>query len=1311
MMYEKILEDAQEIKRRLSALGENVNEDAICELLQSCGPNYELEHIINMITENWNPDRQNDLDETGTSITDISSIIDKSEIHGNDKISNLEDFIQEYAETSDASSDYDDRDDYYTATNWDDISVVDTVTRSISSPLEPCDTSSSNHNSEAIAVPPEVEFLEENNNDPNNNLDSVQILQELQNNSPDVYDRRDSSIESCVGFTGKPESPKPGCSKDSHDTFIPHKYSKLHSEAEQINVLLPRFKHDVIYETLRYNCNAKNRIELTLWDLLPDRRPKPQIPSKRKLVDDVYHTDHKKNLAEIPEDDVEITFIQSMEKPHSTCKKHSHTKKHVTDVILVENDTISDASQQSVVPFTKAKLNKIDKSDNNIDTCSVSDKNKLYESTTIMEEPLSPACKKDPHTKKHQTDILVENGMITDASQQGVVPTTKVKLSKTDKSGDNIDTCSVSDKEELDESTIKEKLLPKVDIKNEELQCMVTEDLQVILQKERAGETIQHNYFTAVPLLRPSKLTYISNHKYIPLRPSLVPTPILSPPKFKIPKDRKPISTRLMMVPIQNPGKSAVLKQNTEEDVSLDTPANRRNNQTSDVNIAQSRSFVDLTQENITNSQDKTVLNVKTENTKLSKNNPSHSLQPNSTKNIPILNTIKDVNSSKSEVKDLEPERRDNNTPQVMPSTSKEVNTSATKQLEMLGSLQQSDGKQSQTLLNKTTEWIVPSNSANDLVTIHYISTNTLPRQASTSDFVVENVQQEAGCTIRKEQKNSENNTSDKKVTLSQGALKIYFKLIPMFPCVDTKFIRQLCHEYVKDEDLLTDETVILQALIDYLLNHSQEHPNLKKPEPLPEPDNLDVNEQYVNLLEIFPKADPTYLRGVAEQMYDKPDMIKQFVQSKLENPDYPTREQYLAKKKITEQQKQYTTGFQVTQFLEIFPDPFSYFEDDKRECRFDIHAVDFLKHHFNKIRVNTLLNIYAQYKHNLTLTAKTLETLNPDMKTKRIYPLVQSENIPVLQECAFIQHKAELRAYLNELKEDEEKEFNELKAKNELLECQCCYDNECMPSKCSTCEDGHIFCNSCIAKCTDVKLAEGETHIHCLIDCGSEFHLSVLQYVLPPTKFSILLQKRQEAEVMAAGLEGLVSCPFCHFASIPPQEDKIFKCFNPDCMKESCRLCKEINHLPLKCNETKSDAARLYLEEKMSEALIRKCYRCARTFFKEEGCNKMTCLCGAQMCYICDKPISNYGHFKGQGSMASNLCPLWSDDRRMNAEAVIHVCKETMKQIKEKNPEVEINADALLPKLPPKIRGPHDDIAHANVLPAHANRVARHIP
>ena len=38
--------------------------------------------------------------------------------------------------------------------------------------------------------------------------------------------------------------------------------------------------------------------------------------------------------------------------------------------------------------------------------------------------------------------------------------------------------------------------------------------------------------------------------------------------------------------------------------------------------------------------------------------------------------------------------------------------------------------------------------------------------------------------------------------------------------------------------------------------------------------------------------------------------------------------------------------------------------------------------------------------------------------------------------------------------------------------------------------------------------------------------------------------------------------------------------------------------------------------------------------FFKEEGCNKMTCACGAKMCYICKAKIVDYKHFYGQVKM-----------------------------------------------------------------------------
>lgn len=56
------------------------------------------------------------------------------------------------------------------------------------------------------------------------------------------------------------------------------------------------------------------------------------------------------------------------------------------------------------------------------------------------------------------------------------------------------------------------------------------------------------------------------------------------------------------------------------------------------------------------------------------------------------------------------------------------------------------------------------------------------------------------------------------------------------------------------------------------------------------------------------------------------------------------------------------------------------------------------------------------------------VENTSPNMKTRRLHPWIQTDDIPLLQECAFIQHKAEITNYMNELKRKEQEEFNQLK-------------------------------------------------------------------------------------------------------------------------------------------------------------------------------------------------------------------------------------------------------------------------------------------
>ena len=157
---------------------------------------------------------------------------------------------------------------------------------------------------------------------------------------------------------------------------------------------------------------------------------------------------------------------------------------------------------------------------------------------------------------------------------------------------------------------------------------------------------------------------------------------------------------------------------------------------------------------------------------------------------------------------------------------------------------------------------------------------------------------------------------------------------------------------------------------------------------------------------------------------------------------------------------------------------------------------------------------------------------------------------------------------------------------------------------------------------------------------------------------FSKLLQKVQEEEVRMADIPNLVTCPFCSFAKVIDDNNvRVFQCENPECLRESCRLlfflrvsvtavsvylsiscrndfrlCREPSHIPLRCNEVERQgetSMRAYIENKMSEAMLRQCHKCKKRFYKTEGCNSMRCTCGAMMCYVCRKPIKSYDHFR----------------------------------------------------------------------------------
>jgi hypothetical protein len=93
-----------------------------------------------------------------------------------------------------------------------------------------------------------------------------------------------------------------------------------------------------------------------------------------------------------------------------------------------------------------------------------------------------------------------------------------------------------------------------------------------------------------------------------------------------------------------------------------------------------------------------------------------------------------------------------------------------------------------------------------------------------------------------------------------------------------------------------------------------------------------------------------------------------------------------------------------------------------------------------------------------------------------------------------------------------------------------------------------------------------------------------------------------------------------------------------PRCTIVYCCKCNELAkaHQDKTCEQVKLEKkqrlqadSRNRVASAMTAAVVRQCPGCRAPFFKEVGCNKMTCPgCNTLSCYICHQKIADYDHF-----------------------------------------------------------------------------------
>ncbi|XP_029857877.1 E3 ubiquitin-protein ligase RNF216 [Aquila chrysaetos chrysaetos] len=312
----------------------------------------------------------------------------------------------------------------------------------------------------------------------------------------------------------------------------------------------------------------------------------------------------------------------------------------------------------------------------------------------------------------------------------------------------------------------------------------------------------------------------------------------------------------------------------------------------------------------------------------------------------------------------------------------------------------------------------------------------------------------------------------------------------------------------------------------------------------------------------------------------------------------------------------------------------------------------------------------------------------------------------PVLLEQEFYEQKvkemAEHADFLLALQMNEE----QYQKDGQMIECRCCY-GEFAFEELTQCADGHLFCKECLIKyAQEAVFGSGKSELSCMEgSCTCSFPTSELEKVLPENILCKYYERKAEEEVAAACADELVRCPFCNFPALLDSDVKRFSCPNPRCRKETCRKCQGLwkEHMNLTCEQLaeKDDIRyRTSIEEKMTAARIRKCHKCGTGLIKSEGCNRMSCRCGAQMCYLCRAAINGYDHFcqhpRSPGAPCQDCakCSLWTDPTEDDEKIIQEIQKEAEEEQRKKNGENSFK------RIGPPAEKPMEKIQRIEVIP-----------
>ncbi|KZP04504.1 hypothetical protein FIBSPDRAFT_1054631 [Athelia psychrophila] len=185
---------------------------------------------------------------------------------------------------------------------------------------------------------------------------------------------------------------------------------------------------------------------------------------------------------------------------------------------------------------------------------------------------------------------------------------------------------------------------------------------------------------------------------------------------------------------------------------------------------------------------------------------------------------------------------------------------------------------------------------------------------------------------------------------------------------------------------------------------------------------------------------------------------------------------------------------------------------------------------------------------------------------------------------------------------------------------CPICYDAVTLPIKLGC---GHAYCSACIRH----FLTSASTFpLVCMGDedkCHVPIPIPVFQRFLPIQQFTNLLETAFITHIDHHPQDfKYCTTPDCRqvYRCTASDTASIMHC--PSCLSSVCSACHEGGHEGMTCGERKQnndpeEQERLN-DELATQPGFKKCPQCTVWIEKTEGCNHMSCKCGAHICWVC---------------------------------------------------------------------------------------------